>query len=165
MSFCPLPGAGFWRRALLGCLAISASLVISASYPVMASATTDEGAPPADTAGVPDRALGAVYVPLQPAFVVNYGGPAAGRLRYLKADIAVRLANNEAASALRHHMPYVRNNLVLLFSAQTDDSLASQEGREALRQEALREVREVLLREERKEGVVDLYFNNFLVQN
>lgn len=62
-------------------------------------------------------------------------------------------------------MPYIRNNLVLLFSAQTDESLGSQDGKEALRQEALREVREVVMQEDRVEGVVDLFFNSFVLQH
>lgn len=105
---------------------------------------------------------GAIYIPLKPPFVVNYGGP--GRLRFLKADITVRLQDAAAASSLRHHMPYVRNNLVMLFSAQSEESLHSQEGKELLRQEALAEVRNVLQQEDRQGGVVDLFFNTILVQ-
>lgn len=105
---------------------------------------------------------GAIYIPLRPSFVANFGGP--GRLKYLKADIAVRLENEQAANSVRHHMPYIRNNLILLFSAQTDESVDSQEGKEALRQEALREVREVIKAEDGLDGVLDLYFNGFIVQ-
>jgi flagellar FliL protein len=105
---------------------------------------------------------GAIYIPLKPAFVVNYGG--AGRLKYIKADISLRLQDSTAANSVRHHMPYIRNNLMMLFSAQTDESISSQEGKEALRQEALQTVREVIQKEDQAEGVVDLYFNAFLIQ-
>ncbi len=105
---------------------------------------------------------GAIYIPLKPPFVVNYGG--AGRLKFIKADLTVRLEDADAANALRHHMPYVRNNIVLLLSAQTDESISSQEGKEALRQEALREVRGILRSEEGRDGVVDLYFTGFVIQ-
>ncbi len=105
---------------------------------------------------------GAIYIPLKPPFVVNYGGT--GRLRYLKADITVRLQDAGAANSVRHHMPYIRNNIVMLLSAQTDESIDSQEGKEALRQEALKEVRDVIMQEDKREGVIDLYFNTILVQ-
>ena len=108
------------------------------------------------------RNTGAIYIPLKPAFIVNYGGP--GRLKYIKADISVRLQDAKAANSVRHHMPYIRNNLVMLFSAQTEESIASQEGKEALRQEALQEVRNVIMQEDHQEGVIDLYFNAFLIQ-
>ncbi len=105
---------------------------------------------------------GSMYIPLKPAFVVNYGG--VGRLKYLKAELSVRVQDNDTASAVRHHMPYIRNNLVLLFSRQTDETLDTQAGKESLRQEALEEVRSILKAESDADGVVDLYFENFIVQ-
>lgn len=105
----------------------------------------------------------AIYLPLKPAFVVNYGG--AGRLKYIKAEVSVRLANTNAANSVRHHMPYIRNNLVMLFASQTDESLDSQAGKEALRQDALTEIRTILLKEDGlEEGVVDVFFNTLIVQ-
>lgn len=103
-----------------------------------------------------------IYIPLKPPFVVNYGG--VGRLKYLKAELSVRVKDPEAANSVRHHMPYIRNNLVLLFSRQTDESLETQAGKEALRQAALEEVRTVIESEDGESGVVDLYFNNFIIQ-
>ena len=119
-----------------------------------ASTGSEDGADPMRT--------GAIYIPFKPSFVVNYGGP--GKLKYIKTDISVRLQDSKAASSVRHHMPYIRNNLVMLFSAQTEESISSQEGKEALRQEALQEVRNVLQAEDNQDGVVDLYFNAFLIQ-
>lgn len=120
-----------------------------------------EAAPEAGDAMVEQR-NGAIYIPLQPPFVVNYGGP--GRLKYIKADVAVRLQDAQTANSVRHHMPYIRNNLVMLFSAQTEESISSQEGKEALRKEALQEVRELIQAEDQQDGVVDLYFNAFVLQ-
>ena len=113
----------------------------------------EEGAAPA-----------AIYLPLKPAFVVNYGG--VGRLKYLKAEISVRVDSTEVANALRHHMPFARNNLVLLFTAQTEETISSQAGKEQLRQDALEEIRNLLFREEsiEPERVIDLFFNSFIVQ-
>lgn len=105
----------------------------------------------------------AIYLPLKPAFVVNYGG--AGPLRYLKTEMSVRLASADVANAVRHHLPYIRNNLVMLFARQTEETMNSQEGRELMRQEALVEIQKVVMEEEGKEGVLDVYFNSFIVQN
>ncbi|WP_239923592.1 flagellar basal body-associated FliL family protein [Agaribacterium haliotis] len=100
-----------------------------------------------------------IYIPLKPAFVVNYGG--AGRLKYLKTEVTIRLSNPEAANAVRHHMPFIRNNLVMVFAAQTDETLESQDGREAMRMSALAEIRDLLQREDGvdPEYVVDVLFN------
>lgn len=103
------------------------------------------------------------YIELKPAFIVNYGGE--GRLRYLKTDIALRVAaDDKGAGAIRHHMPYIRHTLVMLLSRASEEQLSSMEGREMLRQDALQAVREVLKQEEGEEYVVDLLFNSFIVQ-
>jgi flagellar FliL protein len=96
---------------------------------------------------------------LDPEFVVNYGGP--GRLKYMKTQVTIRLADSTAAEAVRHHLPFIRNNLVMLFASQTDDTLEAQDGRESMRAAALAEVRDLLLREDDigPEGVVDVLFN------
>lgn len=140
-----------WRRALL------LGLMCLVAWGVQAE-VAPEGQGQSDPAARP----GAIYIPLKPAFVVNYGGP--GRLRFMKVDLSVRLEDNQAANSVRHHMPYIRNNLVMLFSAQSEESISSQEGKEALRREALREVRQVLLQEDGQTGVVDLYFNSIVIQ-
>lgn len=106
--------------------------------------------------------IAAIYIPIKPSFVVNYGGP--GRLRYIKADITLRVKDSTTANQVRHHIPYLRNNLVLLLSKQTDDAVDTQAGKELLRQAALEEIHAVLEEEEGESGVVDLYFDNFIVQ-
>jgi flagellar protein FliL len=107
--------------------------------------------------------IGAIYVPFKPAFVVNYGGP--GRLKYIKTDISVRVQNNKTATAVQRHMPYLRNNIVMLLSAQTEEAVSSQEGKDALRKNALAKVRDLIHAEEKLDGVIDLYFTTFLVQH
>ena len=103
-----------------------------------------------------------VYVPLKPAFVVNYGGR--GNLRYLKVDISVRLKDNEAANSIRHHMPLIRHHLVMLLSKQTETTIDTKEAKELLRQVALQTLQTILEEEDGEQGVIDLFFNNFVVQ-
>lgn len=103
-----------------------------------------------------------IYYTLVPALVGNYGSE--GRLKYYKADIALRVSGNEAEAKVKHHEPLIRNQLVMLFSQQTDASLGSVEAKEALRQEALKQVQAVLAQEEGKPLVDDLLFNNLIVQ-
>lgn len=104
----------------------------------------------------------ATYIPLAPAFVVNYGG--VGRLKYLKAEISVRVNDSESGNAVRHHMPLIRNNLVMLFSRQSEEDVKTQEGKERLRQAALAEINALITAEDGKSGVVDLFFNNLIIQ-
>ncbi|MBR9912181.1 MAG: flagellar basal body rod protein [Gammaproteobacteria bacterium] len=104
----------------------------------------------------------AIYIPLKPPFVVNYGGP--GRLRYMKVEVSVRLANPGAANSIRHHMPYIRNDLILLFSRQNEETLDTVEGKEQLRQQAKAAVERILKEEDDEDGLMDLYFNQMVLQ-
>lgn len=102
------------------------------------------------------------YIPLAPAFVVNYGG--VGRLKYLKAEISVRVDDSTSANAVRHHMPLIRNSLVMLFSRQTEEDVKTQEGKERLRLAALAEINTLIAAEDGESAVVDLFFNNLIIQ-
>ena len=104
------------------------------------------------------------YISLSPPFVGNYALDGSPRLRVYKADVALRVTGDEAAKAVKHHEPLIRNQLVMLFSQQTDDSLGSVDGKEKLRQEALKQVQAALQQEEGKPLVDDLLFNNLIVQ-
>ncbi|OWJ95768.1 flagellar basal body-associated protein FliL [Pseudomonas sp. A46] len=102
------------------------------------------------------------YIDLVPSLVGNYGaGP---RLKYFKADISLKVTGTEAQDKVTRHEPLIRNQLVMLFSQQTDDTLGSSEAKEKLRQEALKQVQQALNGEEGAALVDDLLFNNLIVQ-
>jgi len=103
-----------------------------------------------------------LYYTLTPALVGNYGS--GERLKYYKADVALRVANIDAENRVKHHEPLIRNQLVMLFSQQTDESLGSLDAKETLRQEALKQVQDVLSQETGQPLVDDLLFNNLIIQ-
>lgn len=103
-----------------------------------------------------------LYYALTPAMVGNYGS--GERLKYYKADVALRISSKEVEDRVKHHEPLIRHQLVMLFSQQTDETLSGPQAKEQLRQEALRQVREVLEQEEGKPLVDDLLFNNLIIQ-
>ena len=61
-------------------------------------------------------------------------------------------------------MPAIRNNLVLLFSSQSYERVSTLEGKEALREEALGVVQEVLEQETGDPGVEAVYFTSLVMQ-
>lgn len=130
-----------------------ALLLLTLAFSVAATA---EDPPPENAAPQP------IYLPLKPSFVVNYGGD--GRLRYIKADLTARLSSSDAASAVRHHLPYIRNNIVRLLGSQTDETIESQMGKDALRKDILKEIQMVIKEEEGVEGVDDVFFDSLIVQ-
>lgn len=105
-----------------------------------------------------------VYVDMMPAFVTQVGTPGQ-RLSYLKANVTLRVSSKAAEEAVKAHMPRMRHELVMLFSAQTDvDRLSTGEGQDALRAEALTRINQVLENQHREERVGDVLFTTFVVQ-
>ena len=146
----PIPGIDPRRLLAIALLALA---FVTLTLGSAGSWAQDESQPP-----------GGVYISLGESLVVNYGGE--GRLKYLRADISLRTANSREAAIVRHHLPLVRGNLVLLFSRQDEETVNTQTGREQLRQLALQETNELLVEEEGRPNLVqDLLFNNFLVQH
>jgi flagellar FliL protein len=131
------------------------ALLMALSLPLLAQAKEDEKAKEGTAPVV-------AYVSLFPALVGNFGtGP---KLKFFKADISLRVASAEAEAAVKHHDPLIRNQLVMLFSEQTEASMAAADSKELLRQQALKQVQDVLTAEEGKPLVEDLLFNNLIIQ-
>ena len=100
---------------------------------------------------------------LSPSFVTNYDG--GGRLRYLKVDVSVR-TKRPADEILRHHMPYIRNQLIQLFSSQLEENLTSTEGKEHLREQALEKIREAIdyVEGSGSNDILEVYFTSYVIQ-
>ena len=104
------------------------------------------------------------YISLSPPFVGNYGLDGSPKLKVYKADIALRVTGDEAAKLVKANDALIRNQLVGLFTQQTSETLGNVENKEKLRQEALKQIQQVLTDETGKPQVDDLLFNNLIVQ-
>jgi flagellar FliL protein len=104
------------------------------------------------------------YISLTPPFVGNYGLDGTAKLKVYKADIALRVTGPEAAAAVKANDALIRNQLVALFTQQTNESMSSIDGKEKLRQEALKQTQQVMNDETGKPMVEDLLFNNLIIQ-
>jgi flagellar basal body-associated protein FliL len=85
---------------------------------------------------------GVNYIAIKPPLVVNYGGP--GRVKYIKAELSLRTEDAHSAQEVSHHMPLIRDTLIMLISSVTDEQMASGEGKEKMRVEALAKINEAL---------------------
>lgn len=168
-------GRGACRRAWVAALILALLPVVSAhsqnlvtdAQNLVADAQTlvgDGQTLVGDASNIPEVDPELIYLPLGPTFISNYDGGA--RLKYLQTDVSVRV-HAAMEEAVLFHLPAIRNRLVVLFSAQLEENLTSTQGREALRRQALEEVREVLRTlesEDHSAQVADLYFTTFVVQ-
>ncbi len=85
---------------------------------------------------------GVNYLPIKPHLVVNYGGT--GKVKYIKAELSLRTEDMHSAQEVSHHMPLVRDTLIMLISSVTDEQMASPEGKEKMRLEALEKINAAL---------------------
>lgn len=106
----------------------------------------------------------AQYYELKPSFVANFGETTAKRLKFIKADITVMARGGQAVSSVMDHDALVRHQVVMILSAQSEESLATTEGQETLRKHLLEKVKAVLKEETGKEQIDDLLFTSFVVQ-
>lgn len=104
----------------------------------------------------------AEYLPLQPAFVVNY--TVKGRQRYLQVGVSLMYREADVSEAVKKHMPVIRNRLVMLFGGESFEQLQTPEGKDALRQKALAALQEILEKEIGKPGIEEVLFTDFVMQ-
>lgn len=102
------------------------------------------GALPAMASGGGSKgpAEGVNYIAVSPPLIVNYGGP--GKVRFIKAELSLRAENAADATEIMHHLPLIRDKLISILSAQTEEVISTPEGKETLRVYALAEINKAL---------------------
>lgn len=104
----------------------------------------------------------AIYLPIDPAFVVNFASQ--GKARFLQITVEVMTRDETVPDKVKLHMPVIRNNLMLLFSTQTYETASTLEGKESLREETLGVIQQILEEETGDPGVEAVYFTSFVMQ-
>ena len=147
-------GLRSWRALRLGGLALCLGLFA-------ATGVTQEAEGGGASA---EGATGSRYFQITPSLVTNYGVAREGKLRYVRADVTVRVSDGGATKSMEYHAPWVRNQLLMLLSRQEEVDLVTPTGRDKIRRVALTDLRAFLKKETGKPCVEDLFFTNFLVQ-
>ena len=113
-------------------------------------------------AGEPGEVKPTFYHEFKPEIVVNF--PGAGQPRYMQLSLTAVTADEQAVAALELHAPAIRNDLLMLFSGIDSEPLATREGKEQMRAQALETVRGIMKQRFGAEAVDDLYFTRFVMQ-
>lgn len=103
-----------------------------------------------------------LYLAFEPAFVVNFQDEQS--LRFLQVEVQVMAYRQDELDALTASGPMVRDALLMLFSDQAFETLATREGKERLRVQALEELRRIVLDRTGKGGLEAVYFTSFVMQ-
>ena len=114
----------------------------------------------AATAGA-QKAL--LFYALDPPFVANFEGSQA--FRFLQVSVRVATRSDETMALLKSQEPIVRNDLLMLFSQQDAEKLSLAEGKKALREEAIKTVRNSVKQAGGKpESVETVLFTSLVMQ-
>jgi len=140
-------------------LLLAVGLSVGATWFIMHKAESKPDPAVAESANVKKEAI---FEPLTPPFVVNYN--VNGRQRYMQVSITLLARDHADLEALKVHMPVIRNNLVMMFSGQPFDTIATPVGMEMLRQKAAAVVQEVGQKELGKSVIEQLLFTNYVLQ-
>lgn len=120
------------------------------------------GEPAAEQADDVVNAGKPIYIPLNPAFVVNFENQ--DQVSFLQVDIQVMTYDPRVEPALTTHMPAVRNELLLLLSGKQYHEINTREGKRALSQEAMKVIEDVLKSVNEPNSIEALYFTSFVMQ-
>jgi flagellar FliL protein len=126
-------------------------------------AMRSHAAPAAGAAAPAAPRAAPVYYKFDPAFVVNFGGE--GSARYLQVGLEAMSRDPAILDALKNNEPAVRNDLILLYSGQSDSTLMTTDGKEKLRVATLAAIRNVLNQAGADGKLIEqVYFTSFVIQ-
>lgn len=147
-------GGKGWIMITAVLLAAAGGAGVAWQQGLLSSGTADAAKP---VAQLPPR-----YFTLDPNLIVNFEG--GGRVRYLQLGIELMTRDNEALAALQLHSPVLRNNLIMMLSDQSYETLMTRAGKESLQQAALEEIQTIMAERYGSPAVETLYFTSFVMQ-
>ena len=103
-----------------------------------------------------------LYLPLDPAFVVNFRDD--DSLRFLQVGITLMAHDQAAIDTAKAAEPVLRDAMVSLLSSQDYTVIGSAAGRQKLQAQALVAARKVVQARLGRPGIDALYFTSFVMQ-
>lgn len=125
-------------------------------------AADTEGGAETTTEVIDEPTGNALYVAMPRPFVFNVIGNGKDRLVQIKVQLLVRGDANE--QLVKKHIPLVEGSLLTTFSGTSGDDMATLEGKELLREQALQDVRQAMIEVEGQAVVDKVLFTGFVMQ-
>ncbi len=104
-----------------------------------------------------------IYVTVDPPFVVNFESQSV--VRFLQVAVGIMTRDPAVETLIENNDPRVRNDLLMILSNQTYETVSTAEGKEALRTRCLESVRAIVAEMKGDPKKVEaLYFTSFVMQ-
>ena len=130
---------------------------------LLAEAEIIEEEPLEDEEPVEEEPLApAIYAALDPPFVVSFDGEDGAR--YLQLTLQAMARNPKTIAAVKQHAPAIRNSVLFMLSGYELEKLATQAGKEELRQSLLGATNEILAKNRVEPLVEELFFTSLVIQ-
>ncbi|MGR9013353.1 MAG: flagellar basal body-associated FliL family protein [Gammaproteobacteria bacterium] len=112
-----------------------------------------------DESGVPVEKL---YFEMTKPIVIDF--PKGSSAKHGRITVSMLVDGAETIDVLKKNEPMIRNNLLMLLSAQESSTLNTREGKDMLRKLMLDEVTAVLVKMAGKSKVEEIFFTSFVMQ-
>jgi len=124
-----------------------------------ASPASADGSAPVEEVTTPKTPI---YVPLHPAFLANFEDQSSAA--YIQADVQIMTYDDAVETAVKTHMPQIRNDLLLLFGSQKYEELNTVKGKRELSKKAIEAVSKVLKDAGEPHSIEAFLFTSFVMQ-
>ena len=127
--------------------------------PAPATAEGEKGAPAVEEVQVPKTPL---YIPLHPAFLVNFEDQSSAS--HLQLEAQAMTYDDKVEAAMKTHMPKIRNDLILLFGSQKYEELNTVKGKRELSKKSIEVISKALKDAGEPDKVEAFLFTSFVMQ-
>jgi flagellar FliL protein len=121
-----------------------------------------ENQEPVECVEPPPPPITTVYHEIEKPLIVNFAQSTSAKL--IKITLAFSADGPEVMAALKKNEPMIVNNLLMLISAQTVDSLKTHDGKVALRNAVFDDVTAILEKVAPGAEIKEVYFTSFIMQ-
>ncbi len=104
----------------------------------------------------------ALYLAMEPAFIVNFMTGA--RTRFLQLELSLVSRNSVAIDAANTHMPLIRNNFLEVLARQDYQALQTVAGKEQLVKELTEAAQAIMQEKIGQPGIETVLFRSFVMQ-
>ncbi len=102
------------------------------------------------------------YLKFEKEFVVNLEDNS--KVNFMQVEIQIMAHSMEPLNLVEHHMPVIRNKLMLILSSQKYEEVNTREGKEKLREEIKEAIQEILHEESPNANIEAVYFTSLIMQ-
>ena len=102
------------------------------------------------------------YFEIAAPFVVNIQGETS--INFLQVNAQLLVTKPEVKGKLTLHLPAIQHVMIMVLSEQNTKNLRSQEGKQRLRDDTVKEIQAILTKEIGEPAVAEVYFTAFVIQ-